>query len=303
MTGCANAFLQPIGRYLLVLWYRINQQESETYYINLLTLTNFKALPNAILRLQFNCNTNRVLRSESLSIYNYMNRFSIKNENVELLDVVLELKFKDLNHYPWLINFLKSVKQNRKVSTNSTIQVPSSQVKEVGTPLRLEKRKFSSVNPLESDLTSTPKKIMKIGGKKVRSATLPEFTCVMTPEQTVTSDQVTDSVDEIEDSSVNSTHSQIHKTEVDISSEKLFVEDESFEATNISSEIGSISDSFKLFSSKIIDKLKLLEFNILERKNQLQAELDLHFAEIEAKQKRKVKQIHEYVVEELNKMK
>lgn len=62
-----------------------------------------------------------------------------------------------------------------------------------------------------------------------------------------------------------------------------------------------VSESLKLFTSNLVHKLQLLEHNILERKNELQKQVDREFAKIERMQKEKLNEISKYLVNELNK--
>ena len=85
-------YLQPINRSLLILWHQLKKDQTETYYINLVTLSSFRALPNSVLRLNFKCSSQRQLRSEEMLIFKYMNKFSIKVGDHDILDTCLEFK-------------------------------------------------------------------------------------------------------------------------------------------------------------------------------------------------------------------
>ncbi|WLF81057.1 hypothetical protein PVL30_004851 [Lodderomyces elongisporus] len=60
--------------------------------------------------------------------------------------------------------------------------------------------------------------------------------------------------------------------------------------------------SLKLYSANLINKLKLLEYKTLTKRNELQDELDREFLKLEKAQCEKLKQIQEYCAEELAKI-
>lgn len=68
------------------------------------------------------------------------------------------------------------------------------------------------------------------------------------------------------------------------------------------SDYNYINESLILFSSNIVNKLKAIEYNVLEKRNELQKELDLEFSRIFAKHKQKLHEIQQHITGEINKL-
>ncbi|KAG5419427.1 hypothetical protein I9W82_003194 [Candida metapsilosis] len=66
--------------------------------------------------------------------------------------------------------------------------------------------------------------------------------------------------------------------------------------------IDVMQEAFKLFSSNLINKLKRVEFEVLHKRNDLQAQVDHEYNKIEQMQRQKLKEIQEYCKTELNKI-
>ena len=66
--------------------------------------------------------------------------------------------------------------------------------------------------------------------------------------------------------------------------------------------IDVMQEAFKLFSSNLINKLKRVEFEVLHKRNDLQAQVDHEYNKIEQMQRQKLKEIQEYCKTELDKI-
>ncbi|CAI5760302.1 unnamed protein product [Candida verbasci] len=64
-----------------------------------------------------------------------------------------------------------------------------------------------------------------------------------------------------------------------------------------------INEGVKSYSNNLINQLKSIEFEVLKKKNELQAELNNEMKQIEEKQKRKLSEISKYVEDEFKKLK
>ena len=63
-----------------------------------------------------------------------------------------------------------------------------------------------------------------------------------------------------------------------------------------------MQDALSLFSSNLVNKLKRVEFHVLHKRNDLQAEVDKEYKKIEQMQRAKLKEIQEYCKNELEKI-
>lgn len=332
-------YLQPINRSLLILWHQLKEDQTETYYINLVTLSSFRALPNSVLRLNFKCSSQRQLRSEEMLIFKYMNKFSIKVGDHDILDTCLEITLKYNAHYHWLVKFFKVISPRRKISVNSKIQVPLSQ-KESSNPrtsqnqmmvVATRKRKVSRSEPWDFfDISemSRPRKHRKyrvdrdmhkqgnstksVGSENVDSGRSSKSLLFMEEEET---DEIEESFDSDEKRYNNSNCGQF---DLDTATGETTKEDNP-NVTNLvknpankeltlqdnaapMSDYNYINESLILFSSNIVNKLKAIEYNVLEKRNELQKELDLEFSRIFAKHKQKFHEIQQHITGEINKL-
>ncbi|KAI3406485.2 hypothetical protein KGF56_000617 [Candida oxycetoniae] len=83
----------------------------------------------------------------------------------------------------------------------------------------------------------------------------------------------------------------------------LMVEESATSKSLYSSEpINVINESLRLFSSNVLNKLKMVEFTMLQKRNELQSEVEREFKQIETKQRAKLKEIQEYCNDQLNKI-
>ncbi|CAK9442203.1 uncharacterized protein LODBEIA_P59460 [Lodderomyces beijingensis] len=75
-----------------------------------------------------------------------------------------------------------------------------------------------------------------------------------------------------------------------------------FDTSTVSNHHDLMRESLRLFSSNLMNKLKYVEFKTLEKRNELQSEMDREFERIEAKHRAKLKEIQEFCKDELNKI-
>ncbi|KAI5957018.1 hypothetical protein KGF57_003392 [Candida theae] len=66
--------------------------------------------------------------------------------------------------------------------------------------------------------------------------------------------------------------------------------------------VNVMQEALKLFSSNLVNKLKRVEFEVLHKRNDLQAQVDQEYNKIEQMQRAKLKEIQEYCKNELNKI-
>lgn len=348
----ARFYLQPINHSLLILWHQLKEDQTETYYINLVTLSSFRALPNCVLKLNFQCSNERQLRSEAMLIYKYMKKFSIKIGDLDILDTCLEITLKHNTHYNWLVKFFKVISPRRKISVNSKIQVPLSQ-KESLDPncsqndsnnmmvVAAKRRKVSRSEPWDFfDISEM---------SRARKNRKYEVSRDMHKQSNVTkicldSEQIGDGrnsknllfvqeeSDDIEESSFSSQNNANPKEYNNGNCDQFDLDTATGETTkdenqNVTcsvvkplnrelditpicqdnatptSDYNYINESLILFSSNIVNKLKTIEYNVLQKRNELQNELDLEFARIFAKHKQKLHEIQQHITGELNKLK
>lgn len=324
--SCSNCFLQPVDGYLLVLWLQLSNSKLDIFYINLMTLTSFRALPDGVVRLSFACNDKRHLRSDQMLVYKYISKFSVRNDTSEVLTSTIEFKLNHHKHYNWLVGYLKRNVQHRKVSINSTMQIPLSQngpipidnSKLLDSVVVIEKRKFSLYDILDDfDDVHRNRKEFK---KKKSVQKLPEKSCdslwgsnntnILLLEHNHaaigTSISCLKNViggPDLEHNSFMDGNTTISEVMDDVTNEIKEQEHPQNSTSSATEETNTshVSESLKLFTSNLVHKLQLLEHNILERKNELQKQVDREFAKIERMQKEKLNEISKYLVNELNK--
>lgn len=328
--NCTNCFMQPVDGYLLVLWFQLDKTKIDIFYINLMTLNSFRALPDGVIRLNFKCHDKRKLRSDPMLVYKYMSKFSFRNDATEIPSSTIEFKLSHHGHYNWLVGYLKRNVQHRKISLNSTLQVPLSQMEEVHVDcekhlvpiVAIQKRKFSQYGYFDDDdddddngdnsVVQNSVKRRKTSASLGRSSNsllssnIPDVSMQETTnggnETSISSKNgICDKDEQFSEQNlsidINTTISEVTRDDAD---PKNLPSDSTISEQQTSTTI-CINESLKLFTTSLVLKLQLLELSILERKNELQQQLDREFAKIESMQNEKLKEISKYVTDELNK--
>ncbi|RLV92491.1 hypothetical protein JA1_003181 [Spathaspora sp. JA1] len=155
---CSDCFIQPKESKLLILWMNVKREPSP-YLINLHTLTRFN-LSDSTITLNFQCQNERRTRSGKVSGLEYLKSYSILNpETNAIADIEFEVKLQQEQQVSWLVAYLNKAtnKKTRKISINSIINVPESQIMPDSheVPESLEGEVITSSIPQQSAATST----------------------------------------------------------------------------------------------------------------------------------------------------
>lgn len=115
-------YAQPIDRYLLHVWVE-SEQEFLCHHINLKCLKSFRTFPNLIVKLNLSCVMGPKTRSKRMPPETFITSFAVRLSNgSDEKSLNIQLQMKDVLHFNWLVQYLKSLQKKRKLAVNTVLE-------------------------------------------------------------------------------------------------------------------------------------------------------------------------------------